>query len=303
MKIDQILIHYLLKNKELPLQGIGVFKLEGSVSEPSDPSKPIIIPSDAIRFEYNSRTQEDLNLVSFIAENTGKIKPLASADLDSYLTLGRQFLNIGKPLILPNIGTIEKTGSGELIFKGGEYAMERFTFEKNTSDIEEAEPSENESFPDFASKEKKQGKNWIYLFLIIILGLIAWAVWKYSFHKDEPETVIQVDTNSAPEPTPALASPQTKDTTNHSDSLNAPTVQDTSTGFKVVVGSYHSEAAAEKRLNDLKAGNRNVSILKVDSLNYLMTEQFNLPLSDTSKVISSLRIFYGPNRSFQVIRK
>ena len=41
-------------------------------------------------------------LVSVLMSNaqTGKIKALASADLESYLELAQQFLNIGKPYLL-----------------------------------------------------------------------------------------------------------------------------------------------------------------------------------------------------------
>ena len=99
MKIDQVLVHYLLKTKHLSLQGIGTFDLDATLPDSADPDKPIIIPADAIKFNYNPKTVEDDELVNFIVLHTKKIKPLASSDLDSFLSLGRQFLNIGKPLI------------------------------------------------------------------------------------------------------------------------------------------------------------------------------------------------------------
>ena len=65
------------------------------------------------------KPSEDNDLIDFIVQNTKKIKPLASADLDSFLTLGRQFLNIGKPFTIQNLGTLEKLKSGDLNLNPG----------------------------------------------------------------------------------------------------------------------------------------------------------------------------------------
>src|SRR5690606_32189428 len=99
---------------------------------------------------------------------------------DSYLTLGRQFINIGKPMILPNIGTLEKANTGELIFKGGQYVMERVTPTKVNTEIDEAEPDEPESFSDFPSQKKNRGRSILYLLILIIIGFTIWAIWKYA---------------------------------------------------------------------------------------------------------------------------
>ncbi|MGH2649304.1 MAG: hypothetical protein ACRDE8_17120 [Ginsengibacter sp.] len=114
MKIEQALVLYLLKNKQVSLQGIGTFKIDGAIPDSTDSDKPFVIPAEAISFSYDPRTKEEDDLIDFIVVNTKKIKPLASADLDSFLTLGRQFLNIGKPFTIQNLGTLEKLTSGEL---------------------------------------------------------------------------------------------------------------------------------------------------------------------------------------------
>ena len=108
MKIEQVLVHYLLKTKQLTLQGIGTFHLDAAIPDTADSEKPVVIPENAITFTYDPRATEDDGLVDFIVEHTKKIKPLAASDLDSFLSLGRQFLNIGKPFNLPHIGTLGK---------------------------------------------------------------------------------------------------------------------------------------------------------------------------------------------------
>lgn len=296
MKIDQVFIYYLLKYKELPLQGIGTFRLEGAVSEPSDPDKPFVIPADAISFEYNPRITEDANLVNFISETTGKIKPLASADLDSYLMLGKQFINIGKPLIIPNIGTIEKTNSGELIFKGGQYVMDRLTPANTHQEMEEAEPSADESFSDFPRK-RSSGRATLYIILVVILAFIAWAVWRYAFNGPNEETLTHTTITPLADST-AADTPNTSTSNIVTDSI--PSID--STGFKVVVGVYRTLAAAQNRITELKKNNRNVVMYTTDSTQYKIAETFNLPLSDTARILDSLKKYYGTgtNRPYKI---
>lgn len=300
MKLDQVFIYYLLKHKELPLQGIGTFKLEGAVSEPSDPSKPFVIPGDAISFNYNPRIGEEPDLVNFISETTGKIKPLASADLDSYLTLGRQFINIGKPMILPNIGTLEKTNSGELVFKGGQYVMERITPNKVTTEVEEAEPVESETFSDFPSQKRPGSRGFLYLLLLIILGFIVWAVWKYAFNAPEESTITHTDIMPVQDSESTSVQDSAQAANTLSDSLSMKPATDT--GFKIVVGIYKTLAAGQKRLTDMKLSNRNVILYTTDSINYKVAEPFpDLPLSDSTRIKDSMRRFYG-DRTYLIER-
>lgn len=300
MKIDQALIFYLLKHKELPLQGIGVFKLEGTISEPADMNKPFVIPSDAISFTYNPRIGEDNELVSFISETTGKIKPLASADLDSYLTLGRQFINIGKPMILPNIGTLEKTNSGDLVFKGGEYVMDQAAPKKVNMEVEEVEPKETASFSDFPPAKKGKAKGALYLLLLVILGLTVWAVWNYVINAQDEETMTHTEISpvtggEVPAPTESVQDTTPSSTPSASDSLSMrPSASNDSVGFRIIVGTYNTLIAGQNRLNDMKLSGRNVVLLTKDSVSYMVAEPFpNLPLSDSSKIKDSMRGYYG----------
>ena len=78
---------------------------------------------NAVQFQNANIAAADKELISFICENTGKIRPLAISDLDSYLHLGTEMLNIGKPFYLEGIGTITKNKSGKFDFSPGEYTL------------------------------------------------------------------------------------------------------------------------------------------------------------------------------------
>lgn len=293
MKIEQVLVHYLLKTKKLTLQGIGTFLLDASIANSADPDKPIIIPENAITFNYNPRETEDEGLVDFIVAHTKKIKPLASSDLDSFLSLGRQFLNIGKPFNLPNIGTLEKLNSGILAFKPGELMAERMEPNKVRKQ-EDGETGEESLFNEYQKERKVNngGKMILMLLVLIIIGGIVWAVWRYAFtKKDVPDNITSTEgivpvkdsafkTDSA---TIAQAKPQT---TNIADTAS----------FKVVVSEYHSQTAAEIRLQKLKTYHRNVILYTNDSSIYKIAEPFNLPLSDTTRILDSLKRYYSKAR-------
>ena len=72
VKIEQALVLYLLKHKQISLQGIGTFKIDALLPESTDSDKPVIIPPDAISFIYDPKTGEDDELIDFIVQNTKK---------------------------------------------------------------------------------------------------------------------------------------------------------------------------------------------------------------------------------------
>ena len=296
MKIEQALVHYLLKNKVLTLQGIGTFELNATLPEPTDPEKPVIIPENAISFQYDPRAKEDDGLIDFIVEHSNKIRSLAASDLESFLSLGRQFLNIGNPFTLYNLGTLNKSNSGELVFEAGELIAKKIEPKKIKSDESETSTEVEKLFNDYPQERKsKNGTKAIYTLLILIaLGLIGWVVWHYDFNKKEAESI------SSTEPIiPILDSAtlttdtahKAMDTTKLNSSINQPKSAD-SFSFKIVVNEYSSLSAAEKRLADLKRYGRNVIMYSNDSVIFKIAEPFMLPLSDTTKMLDKLKGYY-----------
>lgn len=291
MKIEQVLVHYLLKNKKLTLQGIGTFDLNATVPDTADSEKPVVLPEDSVTFHYNPKATEDEGLVDFIVEYTHKIKPLAASDLDSFLSLGRQFLNLGKPFVLPHIGTLEKLNSGVLAFKPGQLVAEKL--EPQKVKIEEAEPTAEEErlFSDFPTAKRSGGggKFLVVLIILILLGLIGWAVWHYGYNENhQPSTI------TSTEPIVPL-----KDSAFRSDStiianatLDSAKAANDSVDFLVIISRYHSLPSAAWKKKTLLHDHPTVDVFTSDSSLYKVGEPFKLPLSDTTRIIDSLkRIF------------
>jgi hypothetical protein len=300
VKIEQVLVHYLLKNKHLTLQGIGTLRLDAALPDSADPDKSIIIPADAITFHYDPKVTEDDELVDFIVQHTKKIKPLASSDLDSFLSLGRQFLNIGKPFPLQNIGTLEKLNSGELVFIGGQLIAPRMEPQRVKIEDEGAEPHEENLFNDYQKERKSSNgkKTFFVIISLLVVALIAWAAWHYGFNKNNEENV-----STTTEPiVPVSDSNRIKDSmliyaplTDSSKSVSKNATD--SFTFKVVVNEYKNLNAALTRLANLKNYRRKVIMYTTDSITYKIAEPFMRPLSDTSKVLDSLNRYYSKGKA------
>lgn len=146
MKISPLLAQFLINNQQLSLAGLGRF---------------ILNDSGEITFQHDASVKEDAELVSFIAENTGKMKSLVASDLDSNLELARQFLNIGKPYLFEGIGTLSKNKFGTIEFVQGNYLQEKN--KENASDGRDKTSTTENSFTDyeemFSPKEIKNSCN------------------------------------------------------------------------------------------------------------------------------------------------
>ncbi len=299
VKIEQALVLYLLKNKQLSLQGIGTFNLDIPLPEVTDNEKPVIIPTNAVSFHYNPKVGEEETIVDFIVEHTKKIKPLASADLDSFLTLGRQFLNIGKPFTIHNIGTLEKLKSGELEFKPGQLILQKIEAPKDITENDTEENDTENLFNDYQSKPPRSAKGiWLTILILLILGFGAWAAWNFLFKKNDTEIAQSESIVPVPD-TSSKTNDSLQQATLPADSTStSPTSVSDSVAFNIVVGSYPNKQAALGRLAKLKGFGRNVIMYTSDSLTYKIAHAFILPLSDTTKVRDSLNKYYYMGKAY-----
>lgn len=306
MKIDQAIVLCLLKNKQVTLKGIGRFTIDENFPENADPEKPTTIPPESISFFPDSKAPEDEELINFLAQNTKKMKSLASSDIDSYLTLGREFLNIGNPFIIHNLGSLEKTGAGQLQFTPGKLVLRPVTL---TPKIEAEETvSGREDTQEENGPEDNRGlpfnRN---LLLIILLVLIATGVaWYFGFRKQGPD---QSKTSQSIVPIgDSVTKKGSLSDTITSGKIENPIVLEDTLGhhkiipfstytFLIVVKTTHNREAAIARYRRLEHYGRNVILFTKDSVIYKVAHPFTLPLYDTAKVLDSLNSYYYLGRA------
>ena len=302
MKIEQLLVQHFYNTKQVTLQGVGTFTLSPDFVMPLDNDKDVSIPAGTISFQYNPKATEDETLINFIVQQTRKIKPLASSDLESYLMLASQFLNIGKPFKIDGIGVLEKNQQGEYHF------VQEGQFMNALKEEVQLHVRENADDISFTSKSKpapntNNGKKIMAVAAIVfVIAAIGTAAWYFIFNKKDKEPVAQNTTTEIPAPVPNTIDTTKKDTAavvvNKPDSAAmlqpaTPTAPATNGyTFKIVFKVTNNKAAAIDKMNTLVYRGHKVIMYTADSVTYKLAEPFNLPLSDTAKIKDSLNRFY-----------
>lgn len=294
MKIEQLLVQHFYNSHEVTLQGMGTFTLSPDFVMPKESDKEAEIPDNAISFQFNSRATADDALIDYIVQQTRKMRSLAAADLDSYLVLGKQFLNIGKPFKIEGMGLLSKNQQGGLEFKTGTSFHSKL--ETIPADLKEKKDAEIISFTSDAKKSKEGSKKGLLITLLLVAaGLIGTAVWYFVF-KDKKATSPVSQTVSAVVPDTSKPAVATADTL--AKIKQDPPVANDGYTFKVVFMITRDSNAAVSRMNTLTTRGHKVIMYKPDSIYYRLAEPFNLPLSDTTHVKDSLNNFYFLGRGF-----
>lgn len=282
MKTAQLILQYLAAAKKVSLQHLGTLYLAPEFSM-ADPEKELSFPEGAVSFSYDPKAGNDEDLIAFIMQQTKKIKPLASSDLESYLHLGKQFLNLGKPFILEGLGSLQKNASGEIVFS--HQSAGQLKPETVSSDIKEKASSEI----SFASQPKKKNywKTWVPvgLILIFLTGSVL-----YYFMGGKQEKEVQV-IEPRPKPVVTATPPAEKPEIAVRSDVNAPVPEsalvEVST-FRIVLKQYYDSNRARKFFNLIKNSHPNLEMYAFDSTRYNVAVRFTLPLADTLKVRDSL---------------
>ncbi len=306
MKLSRLLADYLVQHKTLKLQGIGILTVDETVSKsPEQEKEGIIFAPNSIHFQEDRKLGEDKDLIVFISRETGKIMPLASSDLDSYLELGKQLINISKPFVLESIGVLQKNGQNKLEFNQGEaHSAQMDQNHKKTSrpNDEEVHFDDNYLRP---AKKTAGSFNYLAIASLILLGLalIGWVA-SYLYKKSNlPEKDTGFTTMSSPviqEPVPdTLKTQRFTDTVTTfaavvdtaAASMNA--TDKTEPGTFNLVLEISNRNRAMKRYADLKEWGHKVEMITTDSVNYKLFIPVSAPLSDTIRHRDSLSRFFG----------
>src|SRR5436190_5779784 len=298
MKIEQLVVQHFFNAKEVTLQGMGTFRLSPDFVMPMEKDKDSQIPDNSISFQYNTRATEDNALINFIVQQTRKMKPLASADLDSYLVLGKQFLNIGKPFKIEGLGLLVLNQQGEYEFTQGHSFNSKN--EEPTAAVKEKMEDDEISFGSENKRVPGSNKKGLLITAIIILvamtGVAAW----YFMVKNKSSKVEQVvETPAVTLDSSTLAKASDTLTTKIDTTVMAPLVPATNNDgytFKVVIKNYPSLQAAQSAYNRLTGYGHKLLLYTHDSVIYKVALPIDRPLSDTTYARDSVRlVLFGGN--------
>ena len=290
MKTEQLIVQYLYSNKKVTLQDIGAFSIASEVHIPEDSDKDIVLPVDSIKFVYDPKAPVDDGLVAYIMEATRKIKPLAFSDLESFIILNKQFLNIGKPLVFEGMGTLQKTQIGDYSFTQATTShvineeMPKLITEKLKEKVTFATPQ----------KEKNTGNNktamWIVLAIIIVGAALATM---YFMNKNNNDSAVANATNVETIDTlPTQPNDDTAAINLNKPMVAAPQNVNDSNSFYIVIKEFSDFAAADKSLKKLTSYGNKLTLTTKDSLTYKLRMAFMNPISDSLKIKDSLSKFF-----------
>lgn len=289
MKLDNLITQYLYHQKRVSLPGIGTFTTDG--------------PTVKFDNQYDATLSTDL--IEFVKTHTGKMYSLAQSDLESYIMLNKQFLNIGKALHVEGIGTLVKTKDGSFDFTAGEMVAERMDDLTAESRKPSAFIDETRYHPDSNSRQK-----WfIALLSILTLVIIVWGGWRlFQNNNTESDTgksealpnsidttsLIVTDSLHLLSDTTASKYADTAKSQVNTTTATLATAQNSQ--WHYVIEQTTNKNRAYKRYNQLKEIGDKVQISTTDSITYKL--YFTLPsmVSDTTRIKDSLRRFYGSRR-------
>jgi hypothetical protein len=189
MKIEQLIVQFLYKKKKVKLQSIGEFTFVSDSNAEDSDNATIFFPEESINFKFDPKTTQDDDLIQYIMSQTGKIKPLAASDLESYIVLSKQFLNIGKTLFLNELGSILKNQNNEYLFTQGVSVP----IILDTNSPQKVESNQKDKIISFASPVRKKSNTKFIFFiaiLIVIFSSISIIYYFISTNKNKEENLL-----------------------------------------------------------------------------------------------------------------
>jgi len=268
------------------LPGIGEFTIDPSITVPDVNDKLFSDFLLNINFSQIQILAPDEQFINFIRSETGKIKPLAESDLDSFLSDGKILLNIGKPFFIEGIGSLQKTREGLLEFKSGEPAqhkMDPYNIETE-SHIEKAKPF----YLDTTAHGTGARKVLIALGAITGIVIVIWGGYILYNRSSNPSSsstenysVVPAETDSSRISSMPDSIPRTSDTIQHNGT------------YKFVIERTANKERAFRRYNQLLQNFAPVRLETKDST--LFKIYFVLPATpgDTARIRDSLKSWYG----------
>lgn len=301
MKLSLLFAKYLYQHKQLNLPGIGIFSIDPSVAIPEITDKNHHDFIQHIRFSQKSVARPEDDLIDFIRTHTGKIRPLAESDIESFLSEGKILLNIGKPFHLEGIGTLLKGRTGTYEFHPGLPLIDRlenFFPEKDTKAAKQSYDNEYGA----VSKSNSSGRTvWVVLSILVGLTAIIWGGYSLYNRDTGDDGTVGSENVAGTQPVSATLPDTTRATRADSASIIADSPQvKTNTAapglYKFIIRSARNKNYILKRYNDLRSSTANLYWDTKDSVVYRLYLAISSSPADTSRIRDSLQSWYGSKK-------
>jgi nucleoid DNA-binding protein len=286
---DSLIRDYLYENKQISFEKIGNITLDDKNASVENPPLPA-----SIHFQFNKRAETSPELAVFIAAKTGKNKVLIASDLESFVELMRQFMNIGKPYEMDGVGIFKISRTGEYEFA----AFDQSNKKEESKSSQRQKQRERERNDSPLSPKKTSNKNALMLFALVIvlgvLGVVGWGTYKL-FIENKNSTAVNTDTALQSN----IAAPLVPDTTKTGISSDTLFIKDSSAStaadsaqYKFIYETTSSALRAYERVKTLRAWGHpsEVDSVKRDSSSsYILFFRYKLSVADTASMKDSIQ--------------
>jgi hypothetical protein len=307
LKLPLLFSQYLYQHKLLNLPGIGSFELDPSVAIPEANDKNTADFKKFIRFIQKPVLKPDDEFIDFIRLNTGKIRPLAESDIDSFLDEGRLMLNIGKPFFITGIGTLHKNREGLYEFSPGEPTVERLEGEGAGEKIVRKRSVFDSGYSQLEPESNLLRKLLIAGGIIVGLTAIVWGGYILYNNNVEPQTAEQPgsantqDTSSGTvPPTDSLLADTSSASAIDSTAAKAPQLVADPGSYKFVLETTSNKNRAVKRIAFLNTISPRMKMETNDSTSFKIFVMLPSAAADTNRIKDSLNSWYWGRKEMKV---
>lgn len=297
-KYDYYIQDYLLNEGGFSAEHIGEFnviKQNGSTSP--------------VSFTYNKHAGTSQELVAYVAERERKSKVVIGFDLEAHFNEARQFMNTGKPWVIPGVGQLQMNMNRE--YELVPQQEEQAAAQERKRAIQSSQPS-NEYGLQRSEGTNSNRAGIILLSLLLIAALGFGAYYLYSHQQEaEPNTAdvdtatTQTDTMVAVPPSSNMNNTVTATAPPTTTPVQQPATANTTTpvtgnngamNVQFVIARTTNTAYAYKRFKQLKAYGITVSMDSVrrdTSTSYKIYLTKSVAPADTTRVKDSLSVYFG----------
>jgi hypothetical protein len=300
VKVTQLLSDYLSQQHRLVLTGFGVITHDGSIQYAKDgEAEKLVFAAGSLQFQFDPKAVVEDGLITFISKETGKMRPLALSDIESYLEFGHELINISKPFHIEGLGTLQKNSNNELEFKQEEFGRSQSSGQARSGSRQRSKESERSESPyggEMAPREKKARLDTQKLLIILVIGLgLAVSYLLFSRYQQKDPAVSNSDAPVSRKDAGTSVTPEPPKDNAANDATAPPTSaveKPTKAVFNVVIEVSGRERAL-KRYADLKEWGHDIRMDTRDSLTFKLYIPINAPLADTARHRDSLRLFFN----------
>ena len=247
-------------------------------------------------------------MVAYVAQREHKSKVVIGFDLEAYFDEARQFMNTGKPWVIPGIGQVQMNMNRE--YELVQQQEEQAAALERKRVIQSSHPS-NE-FGLQRSESVNNNRAGIILLSLLVLAALGFAGYYLYSHQEEAEpNIATTDTVATPTDTiVAVPSPSNMNSTATStqkpsgtSTAQPPAANDTTktnisgtVNVRYVITRTTNTDYAYKRFSQLKSYGITVSMDSVrrdTSTSYKIYLTKSLTPADTARVKDSLSVYFG----------